>query len=49
MNTDEILDDDSTDDQRKLAKKRKYVAVDNKEREQLDLKDLDDRINVIYL
>ena len=47
MNTDEILDDDSTDDQRKLAKKRKYIAVYNKEREQLDLKDLDDRINVI--
>ena len=29
------------------AEKRKYIAVYNKEREQLDLKDLEDRINVI--
>ena len=47
INTDEILNGDSTEDQRKLAEKRKYIAVYNKEREQLDLKDLEDRINVI--
>ena len=47
MNTDEILDDDSNEDKRKLAEKRKYIAVYNKESELLDLKDLDDRINVI--
>ena len=47
INTDEILNDHSTEDQRKLIEKRKYIAVYNKEREQLDLNDLEDRINVI--
>ena len=47
INIDDILDIDSTEDQRKLAEKRKYIAVYNREREQLDLNDLDDRINVI--
>ncbi len=47
INTDEILNDDSTEDQRKLIEKRKYIAVYNKEREQLDLNDIEDRINVI--
>jgi hypothetical protein len=47
MNTDEIQDNDSIEDQRKLAERRKYIAVHNRGREKLDLKDLDDRINVI--
>ena len=47
INTDEIMNNNSTEDQRKLAEKRKYIAVYNKEREHLDLKDLEDRINVI--
>ena len=38
---------DSTEDSRKLSEKRKYIAVYSKEREQLDLKGFDDRINVI--
>ena len=47
INTDEIMNDHSTEDQRKLAEKRKYIAVYNREREQLDLNDIEDRINVI--
>ncbi len=47
INTDEILPNDSTEVQRRLAEKREYIAVYNREREELDLKDLDDRINVI--
>ena len=38
------MDIDSTEDQRKLGEKRKYIAVYNKEREILDL---DDKINII--
>ena len=41
------MDIDSTEDQRKLGEKRKYIAVYNKEREILDLNDLDDKINII--
>ncbi len=47
INTDDILPNDSTEDQRKLAEKRKYIAVYNRKREYLDLRDLDDRISVI--
>ena len=47
INTDDILPNDTTEDQRKLAEKRKYIAVYNREREYLDLRDLDDRISVI--
>ena len=43
----EILNEDSTEDQRKLAKKRKHIAVYNKEREELDLKDIEYRINIL--
>ncbi|EQD26759.1 transposase IS4 family protein [mine drainage metagenome] len=47
ISVDEVMEDDSTEDQRKLAEKRIYVAVYNRERETLDLKDLDDRINIV--
>ena len=47
INIDDILDNDSDEDQRKLAEKRRYIAVYNKEREILDLNDLDDKINII--
>ena len=47
ISIDKILNEDSTEDQRKLAKKRKHIAVYNKEREELDLKDIEYRINII--
>ena len=47
ISIDKILSKDSTEDQRKLAKKRKHISVYNKEREELDLKDIEDRSNVI--
>ena len=47
INIGEILDNDSDGDKKKLAEKRKYIAVYNKDREEFDLEDLDDNINII--
>ncbi len=47
INVDDVLKEDSTADQRKLAEKRKYIAVYNKEREELDLKDLNNKIDIV--
>ncbi|EQD26489.1 transposase IS4 family protein, partial [mine drainage metagenome] len=47
ISVDQVMRDDSTEDQRKLAEKRKYIAVYNKKREELDLKDLNDRIDIV--
>ncbi len=44
---DEVMKEDSTEEQRKLAEKRRYIAVYNKKREELDLKDLNDKIDIV--
>jgi transposase len=47
IDVNKVMKDDSTEDQRKLAEKRKYIAVYNKKREELDLKDLNDKIDIV--
>lgn len=47
ISVDDAVKADSTEDQRKLAEKRRYIAVYNREREELDLKDLNDRIDIV--
>ncbi|MHB8360377.1 MAG: IS1634 family transposase [Thermoplasmataceae archaeon] len=47
INVDDVMKDDSTEEQRKLAEKRRYIAVYNKKREELDLKDLNDKIDIV--
>ena len=47
VNVDDVLKEDFTADQKKLAEKRKYIAVYNKKREELDLKDLNDKIDIV--
>ena len=44
---DDVMKDDSTEEQRKLTEKRRYIAVYNKKREELDLKDLNDKIDIV--
>ena len=44
INLDDVIDEDSTEDQRKLAEKRRYIAVYNRNREELDLKDLNNKL-----
>jgi transposase len=47
INVDDIIDEDSTEEQRRLAEKRRYIAVYNKKREILDLNDLYDKIDIV--
>ena len=47
IDVNDVLKDDSTEEQRKLAEKRRYIAVYNKKREELDLKDLNDKIDTV--
>ena len=47
VNVGDLLKEDSTADQRKLVEKRKYIAVYNKKREELDLKDLNNKIDIV--
>ncbi len=47
ISVDEVMKDDATEEQRKLAGKRRYIAVYNKEREELDLEDIDRKINEV--
>jgi transposase len=47
ISINDVLKDDSTEDQRKLAEKRRYIAVYNKKREELDLNELNDKIDII--
>ncbi len=47
ISVNDVMKEDSTEDQRKLAEKRRYIAVYNMKREDLDLKDLNDRINAV--
>jgi transposase len=43
----DIADEDSTEEEIKLIKRRRYIAVLNEERERLDLMDLEDRLTTI--
>ncbi|EQB70531.1 MAG: transposase IS4 family protein [Ferroplasma sp. Type II] len=47
INVDDVMKDDYTEEQRKLAEKRRYIAVYSREREELDLRDLNDKINIV--
>ena len=47
VSVSDVMREDSTEDQMKLAERRRYIAVYNMKREKLDLKDLDDRINAV--
>ena len=47
INVDDVMKDDSTDEQRKLSEKRRYIAVCNRKREELDLSDLSDKIDIV--
>ena len=47
ISVDKVMKDDSTEDQRRLAEKRRYIAVYNRKREELDLKDIDDKIEIV--
>ena len=47
ISINDVLKDDSTEEQRKLAEKRRYIAVYNKKREELDLNELNDKIDII--
>ena len=47
VNVEDVLKEESTPDQRTLAEKRRYIAVYNRKREELDLKDLNDKINAV--
>ncbi len=47
INVDSVMKGDYSSEQRKLAEKRRYIAVYNRKREDLDLKDLNDRIDAV--
>ena len=47
ISVDRVMKEGSTGDQRILAEKRRYIAVYNRKREDLDLKDLNDRIDIV--
>ena len=47
ISVDDVMKDDSTDEQRKLSEKRRYIAVCNRKREELDLSDLSDKIDIV--
>ena len=47
INVDDVMKEDSTEDQRKLAGKRRYIAVYNRKREDLDLEDLNDKTDIV--
>ena len=47
IDVDDVMKEDSRADQRMLAGKRRYIAVYNKEREELDLEDLNDKIDIV--
>jgi transposase len=47
IDVNDVMKDDSTEEQRKLTEKRRYIAVYNKKREELDLKDLNDKIDTV--
>ncbi|MHB8361050.1 MAG: hypothetical protein ACYDDC_04515, partial [Thermoplasmataceae archaeon] len=47
IDVNKVMKDDSTEEQIKLAGKRKYIAVYNKKREELDLNDLNDKIDIV--
>ena len=47
ISVDDVIKKDSTVDQRKFAEKRRYITVYNRKREELDLKDLNDKIDTV--
>ena len=47
VNIDDVLKEDSTADQRTLAGKRRYIAVYNRKREELDLEDLNNKTDIV--
>ena len=47
ISVSDVMKEDSTEEQRTLAGKRRYIAVYNKEREDLDLEDLNDKIDIV--
>ncbi|MDA8142433.1 MAG: transposase [Thermoplasmatales archaeon] len=47
INVDKVMKGDSTGDQRRLAERRRHIAVYNRKREELDLKDLNDKIDIV--
>ncbi len=47
ISVDDVMKDDSTEEQRKLAEKKRYIAVYNRKREELDLQDLNDKIDTV--
>ena len=47
INVDYVMKEDSWRDQRKLAGKRRYIAVYNRKREDLYLEDLNDKIDIV--
>lgn len=44
---DDMMKLDSTEDQERTAEKRRYIAAYNKQREKLDLKDLNDKLAIV--
>ncbi len=42
-----IADEDTTDEGMDLIRRRRYIAVYNRKREELDIRDIDDRIDVV--
>lgn len=47
ISVNDVMNEDSTEDQINLAKERIYVAVYNRKREELDLKDLSYKIDAV--
>ena len=47
INVDKVMKGDSTGDQRRLAERRRHIAVYNRKREELNLKDIDDKIDIV--
>ena len=47
ISVSDVMKEDSTEEQRTLTGKRRYIAVYNKEREDLDLEDLNDKIDIV--
>ena len=47
ISVSDVMKEDSTEEQRTLAGKRRYIAVYNRKREDLDLEDLNDKIDIV--
>lgn len=47
VNVHDIMDEDATEDEKKLAEKRRYIAVYNPDREGKDLDDLNEKLETV--